>query len=139
MTTRGYKNIAEKYFMATGLRHSKLQLKNRLDILKGLYAFWLQLLKDNGLGWNQALGTVVATDEYWDRVTKVWITFWLAYLFSYRTQFRLTILLQFLQGHSQWKQLKKGPPEHEELLHEMFGSIVVDGSTACAPSEVLGQ
>jgi hypothetical protein len=31
-----------------------------------------------------------------------------------------------MQGHSNWKKLKKGPPEHEELLHEMFGGIVVD-------------
>jgi hypothetical protein len=32
----GYNNIAEKYRLATGLRHSKVQLKNKLDLLKGL-------------------------------------------------------------------------------------------------------
>ena len=28
MTTRGYKNIAEKYLLRTRLRHTKMQLKN---------------------------------------------------------------------------------------------------------------
>jgi hypothetical protein len=44
MTNQWYNNIAEKYRLATGLRHSK-----------GLYSFWLQLNKDIGLGWNEAL------------------------------------------------------------------------------------
>jgi hypothetical protein len=42
-----------------------------------------------------------------------------------------------MQGHSNWKQLKRGPPEHEELLQEMFGGIVVDVSSACAPGEAF--
>jgi hypothetical protein len=42
-----------------------------------------------------------------------------------------------MQGHSNWKQLKRGPLEHEELLQEMFGGIVVDGSSACAPGEAF--
>ena len=71
MTTRGYKNIAENYLASTGLRHSKTQLKNKLDLLKGLYAFWLQLLKDTGLGWNETLGTVIASEDYWRNATKV--------------------------------------------------------------------
>lgn len=50
MTNRGYKNMAKKYLERVGLRHSKQQLKNKLDLLKGLYGFWLQLLKDTGLG-----------------------------------------------------------------------------------------
>jgi hypothetical protein len=47
-----------------------VQLKNKLDLLKGLYSFWLQLNKDTGLGWNEALGTVVASE---DKATKVLI------------------------------------------------------------------
>jgi hypothetical protein len=42
-----------------------------------------------------------------------------------------------MQGHSNWKQLKRGPLEHEELLQEMFRGIVVDGSSACAPGEAF--
>jgi hypothetical protein len=50
MTTRGYHVITEKYYLRTGLRHSKTQLKNRWDQLKGLYSFWLWLNKQTGLG-----------------------------------------------------------------------------------------
>jgi hypothetical protein len=50
-----------------------VQLKNKLDLLKGLYSFWLQLNKDTGLGWNEALGTVVASEDYWNKATKVLI------------------------------------------------------------------
>ena len=71
MSTRGYKNIAEKYKIVTGLHHSRVQFKNKLDLLKGLYGFWLQLLKDTGLGWNEALGTVIASEDYWNKNTKV--------------------------------------------------------------------
>jgi hypothetical protein len=41
MTSRGYKTISEKFYLNTGLRHSRTQLKNRWDQLKGLYSFWL--------------------------------------------------------------------------------------------------
>lgn len=75
MTTRGYQNIAVKYLQKTGLRHSKMQLKNRWDILKALYSFWLGLLKDTGLGWDSTQGTVSASDKYWKQVTKVIILF----------------------------------------------------------------
>ncbi|GJN22865.1 hypothetical protein PR202_gb10467 [Eleusine coracana subsp. coracana] len=37
------------------------------------------------------------------------------------------------------RQLKYDPPEHEELLAKIFGGVVVDGSTSCAPGEVVGQ
>ena len=73
MTTRGYKNIAEKYLLITGLRHSRTQLKNRWDALKGLYSFWLRLNKDTGLGWDNTKGTVTASDTYWKENTKVLI------------------------------------------------------------------
>jgi hypothetical protein len=73
MTNGGYNNIAEKYRLATGFRHSKVQLKNKLDLLKGLYSFWLQLNKDTELGWNKALGTVIVSEDYWNKATKVLI------------------------------------------------------------------
>jgi hypothetical protein len=71
MTTRGYNNIVEKYNIAIGLHHSRLQLKNKLDLLKGLYGFWLQLNANTGLGWNPALKIVDELEDYWNRVTKV--------------------------------------------------------------------
>ncbi|GJN23215.1 hypothetical protein PR202_gb10844 [Eleusine coracana subsp. coracana] len=42
-------------------------------------------------------------------------------------------------GHPTWRQLKKSPPEHEELLNKMFRGFVVDGSTALAPRQGLGN
>jgi hypothetical protein len=63
MTTRGYHVITERYYLRTGLRHSKTQLKNRWDQLKGLYSFWLWLNKQTGLG--RANGTVVADEAFW--------------------------------------------------------------------------
>ncbi|GJN04334.1 hypothetical protein PR202_ga21877 [Eleusine coracana subsp. coracana] len=89
-----------------------VQLKNKLDLLKGLYGFWQQLMKDTGLGWNDALGTVEASEDYWEKNTK---------------------------GHPTWRQLKEGPLEHEKLLHKMFQGFVVDGSTALAPGQGIGD
>jgi hypothetical protein len=135
MTNRGYNNIAEKYKLSTGLRHSKVQLKNKLDLLKGLYSFWLQLNKDTGLGWNQALGAVVASEDYWNKATKVLITCLLAINIFLMHSDLTNHSFVCMQDHSNWKQQKKGPPDHEELLQEMFGVIVVDGSSACALGE----
>ena len=69
MTPRAYKNMAEKYYLSIGLKHSKTQLKNRWDQLKGLFNFWLWLNKQTGLG--RANGTVVATDKFWKDHTRV--------------------------------------------------------------------
>lgn len=55
ITNRGYKNIAEKYYISTRLRHCRKQLKNRWDQLKGLYQFWLRINKQTGGG--RARGT----------------------------------------------------------------------------------
>src|SRR6266508_1586720 len=71
MISQGYKNICAKYFQRTGPRHSKTQVKNKWDLLKGLYSFWLSLNKDSGLGWNSAKRTADASDEHWKRMTKV--------------------------------------------------------------------
>lgn len=50
MSRRGYNILADKYYISTGLKHDKSQLKNKRDQLKGLYGFWLQLNKRSGLG-----------------------------------------------------------------------------------------
>ncbi|XP_062213776.1 uncharacterized protein LOC133914769 [Phragmites australis] len=112
MTTRGYKNIAEKYLLITRLRHSRTQLKNRWDALKGLYSFWLRLNKDTGLGWDNTKGTVTASDTYWKENTK---------------------------NHSEWRKLKNGPPECLDELQIMFDLTAVDGSSSCVPGEGIGE
>ncbi|KAL6848023.1 hypothetical protein ACP4OV_022151 [Aristida adscensionis] len=50
MSSRGYQNLAEKFFAATGLRHSKKQFKNQLSHLKKLYKDWLWLKAQTGGG-----------------------------------------------------------------------------------------
>lgn len=72
MNNRGYASMAVKYFQKTGLRHSRIQLKNRWDGLKGLWNFWLRINKDTGLGYDEARQTVVASDEWWRNNIKVY-------------------------------------------------------------------
>uniref|UniRef100_A0A0A9E826 Myb/SANT-like domain-containing protein n=1 Tax=Arundo donax TaxID=35708 RepID=A0A0A9E826_ARUDO len=87
MTNRGYKNIAEKYELSVRLQHSRKQLKNRWQQLKGLYAFWLWLNTKTGFG--RANGTVVADNEFWKEHTK--------------------------KKKPEWKKLRYGPPEWTEI------------------------
>jgi hypothetical protein len=41
-------------------------------------------------------------------------------------------------GQLSLEKLKKGRPDHKDLLQQLFGGVVVDGSSACAPREELG-
>ncbi|WVZ67800.1 hypothetical protein U9M48_016830 [Paspalum notatum var. saurae] len=111
MSSRGYKNISDKFYMRLGLRHSKLQFKNRWDTLRGLYGFWLWANKQSGLG-RTPTGGIVASAEWWKKYTK---------------------------GHGEWRKLKNGPPECLEDLQIMFQHIVVDGSASCVPGEYIGD
>lgn len=72
LTTRAYKNISDKFYQRTGLCHSRIQLKNRWDSLKGLYTFWLWLNNHTGLG-RAANGSMVASENFWKDHTKVQI------------------------------------------------------------------
>jgi len=69
MTRRAYTNIAQNFYLHTGLKHSKTQLKNRWDQLKGLFTFWIWLNKQTGLG--RKNGTGVASDKFWKEATQV--------------------------------------------------------------------
>ena len=70
MTARGYKNIAIKFEQNRGLRHSRLQFKNRWEELKRFYTFWLWLKKQTGLG-RSPHGGIVESDEFCKKHTKV--------------------------------------------------------------------
>jgi hypothetical protein len=133
MTGRGFKIIAEKFYLSTGLRHNRIQLKNRWGQLKGLYNFWLWCNKQKGLG--RANGTVVADEEWWKKHTKVLsILNFLQYNSSIFFAACLNVFLLF-QGHSEWKKLKLGPPENLEHLEQMFEHTAIDGSSSCIPGE----
>ncbi|WVZ65981.1 hypothetical protein U9M48_015260, partial [Paspalum notatum var. saurae] len=111
ITSRGYKNIADKFYGRLGLRHSKLQFKNRWDTLKGLYAFWLWAKKQTAVG-RTPNGGIVASEEWWKTHTK---------------------------RHAEWRKLKNGPPECLEDLEVMFQHIAVDGSSSCVPGEHIEE
>ncbi|WVZ69576.1 hypothetical protein U9M48_018344, partial [Paspalum notatum var. saurae] len=64
LTSRAYKNIVEQYWLRTGLRHSRQQLKNRWQQLKRLYGFWLSVNKKTGNG------SIFEDDNFWETHTK---------------------------------------------------------------------
>ncbi|OEL30370.1 hypothetical protein BAE44_0008613 [Dichanthelium oligosanthes] len=75
-----------------------------------LYAFWLLLHKETGLG--RGSGTVVADDDWWKQNTK---------------------------NHGEWRKLRYGPPENIAELEFMFQNIAADGSTSCIPGEQMRE
>ncbi|KAI5007297.1 hypothetical protein ZWY2020_050742 [Hordeum vulgare] len=109
MTARGYKNIAIKFEQNRGLRHSRMQFKNRWEELKRFYSFWLWLNKQTGLGRSPS-GGIVASDEFWKKHTK---------------------------GHAAWRKLKYGPLENLSEVEIMFEHTAVDGSTSCVAGEKM--
>nr|XP_034580886.1 uncharacterized protein LOC117844243 [Setaria viridis] len=106
MSARGYKIIQEKYYLQTGLKHERRQLRNRIGGLKILYVFWKSLWTNSGLG-RDSDGNVVASEEWWDTNTK----------------------------GRKWecKKLKYGAPDYIDQLEEIFHECAVDGSTAFNP------
>lgn len=70
MTRRGYNEIRKKFFKLTGLWHDNKCLKNRVKNCKTMYLFWKKLQEATGLG-RRADGTVVASNEWWAKNTKV--------------------------------------------------------------------
>ena len=70
MTTRGLNIIKSQYEKITNLRHSRKQLKNRVNHLKPMWRFGDKLMKNIGLG-RRADGTIDATPDWWKRELKV--------------------------------------------------------------------
>jgi hypothetical protein len=69
MTHRAYTNIAQNFYLQTGLKHSKTQLKNRWDQLKGLFTF-LDMAQQTNRTWPKN-GIVVAGEKFWKEATQV--------------------------------------------------------------------
>uniref|UniRef100_A0A0A9HHB6 Myb/SANT-like domain-containing protein n=1 Tax=Arundo donax TaxID=35708 RepID=A0A0A9HHB6_ARUDO len=112
MNNRGYANIAQKFLMRTRLHHSKLQLKNRWDNLKGFYGFWQRCLKDTSLGWDNAKEMVRASENWWKAN---------------------------IARHAEWRNLKNGPLECVDELEAMFYGVAMDGSSLVVPGEGVGK
>jgi hypothetical protein len=71
LNERDYKSLGGKFFAVTGKQYTQKQLKNRWDNLKILYNFWKSLWTNTGIGRNPDLGTLVASDEWWEKNTNV--------------------------------------------------------------------
>ena len=67
----GYDNVIAKFQERTGILLQKQQFKNKWDKLKREYGAWKLLVKQTGLGWDDAKGTVTADDERWKKLKKV--------------------------------------------------------------------
>ena len=70
MTTRGLNIIKSQHEKITKLKHSRKQLKNRVNHLKPMWRFGDKLMKNIGLG-RRSDGTIDATTEWWKNELKV--------------------------------------------------------------------
>ena len=70
MTTRGLNIIKSKYEKIIKLRHSRKQLKNRVNHLNPMWHFGDKLMKNTGLD-RKVDGTIDATPEWWKNELKV--------------------------------------------------------------------
>ncbi|KAL6847798.1 hypothetical protein ACP4OV_021926 [Aristida adscensionis] len=69
MSSRGYKQIIEKFHEKTGLRHNRVQIKNQIGKLKREYEAWKWLNTLSGIGHGPHGEVYVADDAWWqDRV-----------------------------------------------------------------------
>ncbi|XP_012832853.1 PREDICTED: uncharacterized protein LOC105953711 [Erythranthe guttata] len=64
----GWDNLVKKFSSATNRNYTRIQLKNKWDIMKKEWGQWKAILHgESGLGWNQIKGTVDATPEWWHK------------------------------------------------------------------------
>ncbi len=71
----GWKNVEDKFYAKTTKRLHKSQFKNKWDNLKGSYTTFMELKHAaTGLGWNEAVGTVDCSNDWWNEHIKVKIT-----------------------------------------------------------------
>lgn len=77
---KGYKNLEEKFIKQSGQKPVKKQLKNKWDLLKKEYTEFMVLKNAaSGLGWNDAMSTIVADDDWWNNHLQVMM---FSYLFK---------------------------------------------------------
>ncbi|KAG2580125.1 hypothetical protein PVAP13_6NG318400 [Panicum virgatum] len=114
LNAKGYKNLWVKFLAQTGKDYTQKQLKNRWDNLETLYTFWESLWTDSGLGRNTELGTVTASDQWWEKNMKGTM-------------------------QREKKALKYGPPICLQEMEFMFEKSHVSGLSACIPGEGGGD
>jgi hypothetical protein len=66
-TRNGWKKLEEKFFVRSGLKLVKSQLKNKLDNTKKDYTVFMELKNAaTGLGWDDANQTIDCSNTWWE-------------------------------------------------------------------------
>uniref|UniRef100_A0A6N2N3W3 Myb/SANT-like domain-containing protein n=1 Tax=Salix viminalis TaxID=40686 RepID=A0A6N2N3W3_SALVM len=60
-----WKYIVKSFGEQTGKQLQKEQLKNKWDVCKKDWRMWNKLISETGVGWSNELGTIAASDEWW--------------------------------------------------------------------------
>ncbi|KAF2940603.1 hypothetical protein DAI22_03g285300 [Oryza sativa Japonica Group] len=68
LSNSGYDEVIEQFASKTGLRYTRLQIKNKWDKLRIEYNCWKKLKSQTGLGWDDARQTVTATAARWKQL-----------------------------------------------------------------------
>ncbi|XP_062089184.1 L10-interacting MYB domain-containing protein-like [Humulus lupulus] len=70
-TKQSWKYIKEELCARAKRKYSDMQLRNKYNQLKQKHKDFKSLLKETGMGYNAVTGEVSATDEVWDKLTRV--------------------------------------------------------------------
>lgn len=67
LNIKGYANLVTKFNEQTGRNYTRVQMKNRRDALKSEFTTWKTLLLSaSGLGRDPRIGSIVASNEWWE-------------------------------------------------------------------------
>ena len=62
----GWKYIVTSFREQTRQALGKDQLKNKWDVCKKDWRLWNKLIGETGVGWSNELGTITASNEWWE-------------------------------------------------------------------------
>lgn len=68
---KAWKYICDEFYKRTGLKWDKEQLKNRCAVMRRMYVIIKSLLDRSDFSWDEATGTITASDEVWAEYMKV--------------------------------------------------------------------
>jgi hypothetical protein len=68
LNSLGYTEVSDRFLQLTGIKLSKMQIKNKWDKLKTDFTTWQKLKRrQTGTGWNYARGTISMDNEWWKK------------------------------------------------------------------------
>lgn len=104
----GWDSVIKMFESATGKIYSRIQLKNRWDVLKREWGLWNSLLRGaSGLGKDPATGVITASDEWWNNK---------------------------LQRYPDAAKFREKPLQFAEELDTLFNDVAATGEFAYTPS-----